>query len=75
MLLQSWANANFIWENPNPATFDIPPIPRCYGEGCTTLAFAVNGDDHPYVQHTIDHVIKVNNLTAADVKRWDTSLE
>jgi hypothetical protein len=53
----------------------MPPIHKCYGEGCTTLAFAVNGDDHPFVQHTIDYIIKVNNLSISDVQRWDTTLD
>lgn len=42
-MLQLWANSNFIWENLDPETREIPHIPRCYGEDCVTLAYVVNG--------------------------------
>lgn len=49
LALQSWANTNFLWENYNPEIYSIPNLPKCYGEGCLTLAYAVNGDEHPYI--------------------------
>lgn len=53
LALQSWANTNFLWENYNPQVYSIPNLPKCYGQDCITLAYAVNGDEHPYIQHTI----------------------
>ena len=75
LLLQAWANSNFIWENVNPDIEDIPSIPKCYGEDCLTLAYTVNGEDHPYIDHTIEHIKRVNNLPDDQVKKWNTNVE
>ena len=74
MFLQNWANTNFLWENLDPEIQQIPPIPKCYGDDCLTLAYAVNGNDHPYINHTIDYIKNKNGLTDLDVKKWDTDL-
>lgn len=74
-LLQVWANSNFIWENVDPSVEDIPPIPKCYGEDCLTLAYAINGEDHPYINHTIQHIKQANNLSDDQVQKWNTNIQ
>lgn len=40
-----------------------------------TLAYAVNGNEHPYINHTINYIKENNGLSDEDVQRWNTDLE
>lgn len=40
-----------------------------------TLAYTINGEHHPYIDHTINHIKQANNLSDDQVKKWDTNLE
>lgn len=59
-MLQSWANSNLIWERLDPPVSPIPPIPKCYGEGCVTLAYCVGEKEEAYIEAAMEYVKKSN---------------
>jgi hypothetical protein len=36
--------------------------------------YTVNGDNEPYIDHTMDYVRRANNLSMADVKKWNMTM-
>ena len=68
--LQYSASNRYYWENPNPDVFALDKIPKCIGENCTSLAYAVVGEKEPYIDNVMEFVKKQNDFTDEDVIEW-----
>lgn len=66
--LQYSASGIYSWENPSPDVFRLPPIPKCIGEDCISLAFATVGPKDPYINAVMDFVKEANNFGDSDVR-------
>jgi hypothetical protein len=60
----------YYWENPTPDVFTLPPMPKCIGKDCVSLAYAVIGEKDPYIDDVMEFVKKDNNFNDSDVKEW-----
>lgn len=50
-------------------------MPKCYGEGCLTLGYVVQGRRDPYIDAVLAHVKQENGLKDEDVRQMEMKAE